>query len=99
MSEPRRCTACGVALAGPFEPQIALTHSPLSGETGQENVTVAARAWICPGCGLVHWYADDVDLGQIPVTELAEEEAAPKPGTSYERRAQMLRMLRRVRRM
>jgi hypothetical protein len=30
---------------------------------------------------------------------VTEDDLAPKPGSSYERRMQMLRMLRRVRRM
>jgi Zn-finger nucleic acid-binding protein len=99
MDETRICDSCGADLAGPFRPGIDLTHTPQAGGEEDGEVTVAARAWICPGCGLVHWYVDDGDLGQIPVTESAQEKAAPRAGESYERRAQMLRMLRRVRRM
>jgi hypothetical protein len=98
MDDSRPCNACGTSLAGPFQPKIVLTQEPLAEEPQGEKVHVAAHAWICPGCGLVHWYAQDEDLNKLPMPESAEE-AGPKPGTSYERRAQMLRMLRRVRRM
>jgi hypothetical protein len=98
MEESRPCSACGAYLLGPFQPKIALTQMPSAEEPEGEKVTVAARAWICPGCGLVHWYAEDEDLAKLPMVDLADE-TSPKPGTSYERRSQMLRMLRRVRRM
>jgi hypothetical protein len=98
MEESRPCSACGACLAGPFQPRIALTQVPSLEEAEGERVTVAARAWICPACGLVHWYTEDQDLNKVPIAEVAEE-TSPKPGTSYERRSQMLRMLRRVRRM
>jgi hypothetical protein len=98
MDEPRPCSACDAYLTGPFQPRITLTQVPPPQETEGEKVTVAARAWICPACGLVHWYAEDQDLGRVPVVE-PEAETELKSGTSYERRSQMMRMLRRVRRM
>jgi hypothetical protein len=98
MDEPRPCSACDAYLAGPFQPRITLTQVPSPQETEGEKVTVAARAWICPACGLVHWYADDQDLGKVLGVEPVAE-TSPNLGTSYERRSQMMRMLRRVRRM
>jgi hypothetical protein len=70
-----------------------------AGEEPDQDVPVLARAWICPGCGLAHWYAQGPDLEQLARFARVAEELAPKPGTSYERRMQVLRMLRRVRRM
>jgi hypothetical protein len=98
MDESRTCSACGAHLTGPFQPRITLTQVPPGQEIEAEKVTVAARAWICVTCGLVHWYAQDQDLGQISVAEPVAE-TTPNLGTSYERRSQMMRMLRRVRRM
>jgi hypothetical protein len=63
----------------------------------EQEVTLVARAWVCPGCGLVHWYAQDLEILE-GVTGTADD-LAPKPGSSYERRMQVLRMLRRMRRM
>lgn len=97
IDEPRTCIACGAGLGGPFRPQITLTC--IAGEGGQEEVTVAAHAWVCPGCGLVHWYADDESLDKVLDLVTGEETLAARPGTSYERRSQMLQMLRRVRRI
>jgi hypothetical protein len=65
----------------------------------EQEVKVMARAWFCPGCGLAHWYAQEQDLEKLERVAVAEEELAPKPGSSYERRMQVLRMLKRVRRM
>jgi hypothetical protein len=98
MDESRLCNGCGSYLTGPFQPGISLSQAPSVEETEGEKVVIAARAWICPGCGLVHWYAKKEDLNKLSVVEVAEE-TGPKPGSSYERRNQMLRMLRRVRRM
>ena len=98
MEENRQCSGCGTALVGPFEPELRLTRTTAEGEPGQE-VTVLAHAWICPGCGLAHWYTQGQDLEQLESITRVAEESAPKPGTSYERRMQVLRMLRRVRRM
>lgn len=98
MEENRRCSACGTALLGPFEPELSLTKTAAEEEPDRE-VTVLARAWICPGCGLAHWYAQGPDLEKLESIAGVAEELAPKPGTSYERRMQVLRMLRRVRRM
>ena len=98
MEEERQCTACGTVLAGPFEPGLSLVKTVLGQEPEQE-VTVVARAWVCPGCGLVHWYAQEQDLEELEGVAGTEEDLAPKPGSSYERRMQVLRMLRRVRRM
>ncbi len=95
--EPRTCIACGAGLGGPFRPRITLTHAAAEG--GQKEVTVTARAWICPGCGLVHWYADDESLDRVLDLVTGDEPLAARPDISYERRTQMLQMLRRVRRM
>ena len=89
MPETKRCTACGAALIGPFRPAIHLTLS-----AGAEEYRATARARICSQCGLVHWYAE----GSSGSTE-RDSEQAPQPDASYQRRAQMLRMLRRVKRM
>lgn len=98
MEEERQCTACGIALAGPFEPGLNLTNT-LPGQEPEQEVTVMTRAWVCPGCGLAHWYALEQDLEKLESIAGAEEDLVPKPGASYERRMQVLRMLRRVRRM
>jgi hypothetical protein len=66
---------------------------------GEEATEVEARAWMCPGCGLVYWYGEDEDLDALRAIADAADEIQPKPDSSYERRTQMLRMLRRVRRM
>jgi hypothetical protein len=98
MDESRPCSACGAYLAGPFQPGIALAQE-LSPEGPEgEKVMVAVQAWICPMCGLVHWYATGEDLGKVPVVK-AVEATGLNQATSYERRSQMMRMLRRVRRM
>jgi uncharacterized protein with PIN domain len=99
MEEERRCIACGAEVIGPFQPKISLTKTVSAEGSDQEKLSVAARCWICPGCGLLHWYTEDEDLEKLLEVALAEQEVAATPGTSYERRSQMLRMLRRVRRM
>jgi uncharacterized protein with PIN domain len=99
MEEERRCIACSAEVIGPFQPEISVTKAVLAEGSDQEELSVTARSWICPGCGLVQWYAEDEDLDRLLEMALAEQEFAAKPGTSYERRSQMLRMLRRVRRM
>ena len=99
MDEQRLCTACGAEMAGPFRPRITLTQAPIAEEPEQEAVQVSARSWVCPGCGLVHWYAEEADLDRILDLALADEEGSLQPGQGYERRAQVLRMLQRVRRM
>jgi hypothetical protein len=98
MDDVRPCSACGVNLVGPFDPAIDLTLPPAPDEPEREPVTVAVRAWICPACGLVDWYAQDQDLGKLPAVEPGQE-LGQKTDTDYERRSQMMRMLRRVRRM
>lgn len=94
MDQERRCTACGASLVGPMGPQIMLI-SALSDEEAQ----LEAWMWMCAACGLVHWYGDEEDLPALRdvVGEAGEHHAVP--GTNYERRAQVSRMLRRVRRM
>lgn len=99
MEEERRCIACGAEVLGPFQPKISVTKTVSAEGSDQEKLSVTARSWICPGCGLVQWYAEDEDLDRLLEVALAEQEVAATPGTSYERRSQMLRMLRRVRRM
>jgi hypothetical protein len=100
MDESRLCIDCRADLVGPFRPRITLTRPPAAQEADQAPLTVGAQAWICPACGLLHWYAEDEALDQLLrlVDEGAAEEAST-PGSNYERRAQMLRLLRRVRRM
>jgi hypothetical protein len=98
VEEERQCTACGTFLAGPFEPRLDLTKTVPEQEL-EQKVTVMVRAWVCPGCGLAHWYAPGPDLEDLGSSAGTEEDLAPKPGASYERRMQVLRMLRRVRRM
>ncbi len=88
--ELRSCVACGAALIGPFRPDAQLTLA-----AGEGEYRVTTRAWICSKCGLVHWYAES---GSGPTVKKAPG-AAPKPDANYQRRAQMLRMLRRVKRM
>jgi uncharacterized protein with PIN domain len=99
MEEERRCIACGAEVIGPFQPKISVTKAVSAEGSDQEELAVAVRSWICPGCGLVQWYAEDEDLDKLLEMALAGQEFAAKPGSSYERRSQMLRMLRRVRRM
>jgi len=100
MDEPRLCTDCRADLVGPFRPRITLTQPPAVPEADQAPLTVGAQAWICPGCGLVHWVAEDEALDRLAgLVETEAGDGAATPDSSYERRAQMLRMLRRVRRM
>ena len=98
IEEKRQCTACDIALAGPFEPELSLIM-PAPEEEPEQDVTAVVRAWICPSCGLAHWYAQEQDLEQLASAAGVVEELEPKPGASYERRMQVLRMLKRVRRM
>jgi hypothetical protein len=99
MEEERSCIACGAHLMGPFEPTLGLTRVAPKGEPESELLDISVSARACPGCGLVHWYVDDQDLDKLLDAALPDEAEPAKPGTSYERRTQMLRMLRRVRRM
>jgi hypothetical protein len=99
MDEFRRCIACGTDLVGSFKPKVMLNQALPEEDPEQEALKVTARSWICPGCGLVHWYAEDQDLDKLLDIVLPEHGEGPKPDSSYERRSQMLRMLRRVRRM
>jgi hypothetical protein len=99
MEESRLCIACGCKLQGPFEPQITTTQAPSAEDPDGMPLTVVAQAWICPGCGLVHWYADDESLAELLAVASSDEALSAQPDASYERRMQMLRMLRRVRRM
>ncbi len=96
MEETRLCSACRADLVGPFQPKITLTRRGAD----EEDFRVAAWAWVCPGCGLVHWYTGDEALDGLMALAQREAEAdAPEPASDYERRVQMLRMLRRVKRM
>lgn len=92
----RACIACQAGLVGPYGPSTRLTEA-LS-EAPQGAMTVTAEAWICPVCGLVHWYADET---AHPSTAEASPAEVPvqKPESGYRRRAQMGHVLRRVRRM
>jgi hypothetical protein len=99
MEETRLCIACDVDLAGPFGPKIALTKEFPPGDSDQEKLTVEAHSWICPGCGLVHWFAEQQDLDTVLAVASPDEVTSASPASSYERRMKMLRMLRRVRRM
>ena len=98
MEETRQCSACDRAMVGPFEPELSLIMPALEDEP-EHDLTAVIRAWLCPSCGLAQWYAQEQDLEQLASIAEAIEELEPKPGTSYERRMQVLRMLRRVRRM
>jgi hypothetical protein len=98
MDDLRHCCACGALLVGPFDPGIAVTMQPSADDTEGEGSAATVWAWICPDCGLVTWYADDGGPGKLPEAEPAQDTSA-KPATSYERRNQMMHMLRRVRRM
>lgn len=92
----RACIACQVGLVGPYGPSTRLTEA--LPEASQGAMTVTVEAWICPACGLVHWYADET--AQPSAAEaLPEEVPVQKPESGYRRRAQMGHMLRRVRRM
>lgn len=99
MEQDRLCIACGARLTGPFHPEVSLTQEPPVEESEQKVLEVTARSWVCPGCGLVHRYVKDRDLDSLLDLAVTEESADVSPGKSYERRIQMLRMLRRVRRM
>ena len=94
MAEGRLCLACGADLAGPFLPRLDLAR-PAPGEGA--GAEVAAHSWVCPECGLVHWYADAHEPEADAVQEA--EERVPRAGSSYERRSEIVRMLRRVKRM
>ena len=94
----RQCSACDTALVGPFEPELSLIMPALQDEP-EQDITAVIRAWLCPSCGLAHWYVPGPELEQLASVAGPEEEVELKPGTSYERRMQVLRMLRRVRRM
>jgi hypothetical protein len=98
MEAARYCTSCGTRLSGPFEPELDLIKT-VEEQEPEEDVTVTVGAWICPGCGLAHWYAQEQDLEKLETLAGSEEEIAAKPASSYERRMQVLHMLRRVRRM
>jgi len=96
----RTCVDCGAVLLGPFEPRMTMTPATNVEGALDSALEVGARIWICPGCGLVQWYAAEEDLD--PLREAAEAiggSLAARPDTSYESRARMVRMLKRVRRM
>lgn len=99
--DSRMCITCGVNLVGAFAPRVTLTRTVPAGSEEQEGeeLTVAALAWICPGCGLVHWYAEEEHLDPLLDAAAKAEPLTGEPGQSYERRAHMLRMLRRVQRL
>jgi uncharacterized protein with PIN domain len=100
IGEERVCLYCETNLAGPFQPKISLTGTIPPEEPGGEpqDLKIAAHSWLCPGCGLVYWYAEGPEL-DVLLERVMEDSDIPKPGTSYEQRAQVLRMLRRVKRM
>jgi hypothetical protein len=95
MGGEKQCTVCGAGLAGPMSPRITLNYTP----PGEEATKVEARAWVCVACGLVHWYGEEEGLARLQESAGQGGEYQAVPGTSYERRTQVLRMLRRVRRM
>jgi hypothetical protein len=98
MEDARTCASCGAAMYGPFEPALDLSTTMHDQEPEQE-LTVTVCAWVCPRCGLALWYAQERDLDRLETLAGSEEDLAPKPAASYERRMQVLHMLRRVRRM
>jgi hypothetical protein len=99
MEEQRQCSGCGASLAGPFEPKVTLVGAPSNGGADEEGLELLASSWVCVGCGLVHRFAEGEGLEQLRGAAQAEDLGPPQPASSYERRAQVLRMLRRVRRM
>lgn len=103
MDEPRVCHACGVTLVGPFQPAIPLKRQPPAAEDSAPPVqTASAQSWICPACGLVAWVVPAEMLFQFQAERSEEAGPADDDGNvplPYQRRTQMLRMLRRVRRM
>jgi hypothetical protein len=99
--DSRRCITCGLNLVGPFAPVVTLTTflpAEAEGQDGRE-LTVPAQAWICPGCGLVLWYTEEEHLGPLLDMAAGGARLTGEPGQSYQNRAHMLRMLRRVRRL
>lgn len=92
----RACIACQARLVGPYGPSTSLAEA--LPEVPQGAMTVTAEAWICPVCGLVHWYASEI-AHPSTAKALPEEVPVQKPESGYRRRAQMGHMLRRVRRM
>jgi hypothetical protein len=100
MAEGRLCLACGSDLAGPFLPQIDLAQPSPAEEAGggAGQVQITAHSWVCLECGLVHWYAEEQEP-EAEETADTPAAVAPRPGSSYERRSEILRMLRRVKRM
>jgi len=98
MEGARNCASCGSALHGPFEPELSLSATAPDQEP-EQDVVIAVRAWVCPRCGLAHWYAQERDMDTLETLAESEEDLPPKPAASYERRMQVLHMLRRVRRM
>ena len=94
MDEGRHCTVCGAPLVGPMAPRITLTWT-----LSDEQSKIDARAWVCAACGLVHWYGEEGSVARLQAAVGEVEEYEAEPGASYERRVQVLRMLRRVRRM
>jgi hypothetical protein len=99
MEEQRQCSACNTILAGPFEPKMTLSQAPPNEESDEDGLELQATSWVCVSCGLVHWFAEGDGLKQLQDSAVLDEPQAPQPASSYERRAQVLRMLRRVRRM
>jgi hypothetical protein len=65
----------------------------------QPAQAVTAQGWICPTCGLVAWHVPAEKLGTLREGLSENDLALARPGEPYERRVQILRMLRRVRRM
>ena len=99
MGDSRRCTACGAGLVGPCEPAVPVSYVPPVGDEEQKPLKMTVRSWICPGCGVVHWYAGDQDLVKLQQVESDEGLEGIELGSGYERRAQVQRMLRKVRRI
>jgi hypothetical protein len=99
MDEMHLCISCGADLVGPFQPKLALNmvRADETEESNEIEITIYARSWLCPGCGLLHWHAGDEQLEQL--REVVGADVAPKPDQSYQRRMQMLHMLKRVRRI
>jgi hypothetical protein len=98
MDDARSCNACGASLVGPFDPEVALTLQSSPDEPERDGEPVTVRAWICPACGLAAWYAEEREIDELPEAELDQQMRA-KPDSDYERRNQMMHMLRRLRRM
>ena len=78
---------------------VTLTRAHSNEGADEEALELLTGSWVCVGCGLVHRFAEGEGLKQLQGAVPGKDLKPPQPASSYERRAQVLRMLRRVRRM